>query len=265
VSLTVGDGAGTDVETKTSYVVVSDPPPLTAGFSATPLSGVAPLSVQFTDQSSGPSPVTSWSWDFGDGSSSVAQNPSHLFTSPGSYTVSLTVGDGAGTDVETKTSYVVVSDPPSEPTTFIATEDAYVRNDRPDSNRGSDTWLRLRQSTSIYESLLKFDVNGLAGAPSSVVLRLYVTDDSPSAGAVASVDPSQWNESTVTYNNRPAATGSVAADQPSPPIGQWVEWNVTSAVTGNGTVSFKLTSSSGNSVYFSSREGAQPPQLVITP
>jgi hypothetical protein len=57
-------------------------------FSATPLSGAAPLSVQFSDLCS-PVP-SSWFWDFGDGNTSTLQNPIHVYATPGSYTVTLT-------------------------------------------------------------------------------------------------------------------------------------------------------------------------------
>ena len=59
-----------------------------ANFSGTPTSGTAPLTVGFTDTSTG-SP-TAWSWNFGDSSTSTAQNPSHTYTSAGAYTVALT-------------------------------------------------------------------------------------------------------------------------------------------------------------------------------
>jgi PKD repeat protein len=71
------------------------PPPLTADFTASPLLGIVPLVVQFTDRSTG-NPV-SWEWDFGDGSPhSSAQNPSHIYILPGTYTVTLTVRNSAG-------------------------------------------------------------------------------------------------------------------------------------------------------------------------
>jgi PKD repeat protein len=266
VSLTVSKAGGTpSVLTKNAYVNVTAPPPLASAFSGTPVSGSAPLSVQFTDLSTGA--PTSWSWNFGDGSSvSTLQNPSHVYTAPGLYNVSLTVSKAGGTpSVLTKNAYVNVTAPPVGPTTFTATEDAYVKTDRPDNNYGGDTWLRLRQSASVYESLLKFDVSGLSGAPSNATLRLFVTDESPSAGAVSTIDPLAWAESTVTWNSRPAPLASIAADRETPPVGQWVEWDVTSAVIGNGLVSFSLSGTSGNSAYYSSREGANPPQLVVTP
>jgi PKD repeat protein len=83
----------------------------TAQFSGTPTSGQAPLAVQFTDSSTG-SP-TSWSWDFGDGGTSNAQNPSHTYASAGVYDVTLTATNASGSDVETKTGYITVTEPPT--------------------------------------------------------------------------------------------------------------------------------------------------------
>jgi len=69
------------------------PSALTASFTYTPASPVVGQSVQFKDTSTG-SP-TSWQWNFGDGGSSTAQNPSHTFTPAGSYTVTLTIRAGS--------------------------------------------------------------------------------------------------------------------------------------------------------------------------
>ncbi len=87
---------------------ISGPLPLTADFSGTPTAGTVPLTVQFTDLSTGG--PTTWTWDFGDGGGSTLQNPSHEFTSAGSYTVTLTVGNGTDSDTESKTGYITVSD-----------------------------------------------------------------------------------------------------------------------------------------------------------
>ncbi|MEE1574478.1 MAG: PKD domain-containing protein, partial [Candidatus Neomarinimicrobiota bacterium] len=89
-----------------------NPIPLDAEFSASSVSGVAPLSVVFTDLSTGN--PTSWSWDFGDGNPSTVQHPTHIFENPGSYTVTLTVSDGTDSDSETKTDYIEISTPPAE-------------------------------------------------------------------------------------------------------------------------------------------------------
>ena len=78
-----------------------------AAFTGSPTSGTVPLTVTFTDQSSG-SP-TSWSWSFGDGGTSTAQNPVYTYNSTGTYTVSLTATNAVGSDGETKTGYITVN------------------------------------------------------------------------------------------------------------------------------------------------------------
>ena len=83
----------------------------TALFDANRKNGPAPLAVQFTDQSLGN--PTNWAWDF-DGDlvvDSTLQNPTHTYTSAGSYTVTLTVGNAAGTSTETKPAFIGVGAP----------------------------------------------------------------------------------------------------------------------------------------------------------
>jgi PKD repeat protein len=82
------------------------PQPPAAAFTADPTSGYEPLTVQFSDASTG-SPTT-WVWDFGDGSTSTEQSPSHTYNTAGTYTVSLTATNDAGSDTETKTDLIEV-------------------------------------------------------------------------------------------------------------------------------------------------------------
>ncbi len=111
VSLTVSGPFGSDLETKSACVVVHDPVPA-ADFAASPTSGFAPLGVQFTDLSTGN--LSAWLWDFGDGTTSVEQQPLHVFDSPGTYTVALTLSGPNGSDSETKSGWIVVSEPPPQ-------------------------------------------------------------------------------------------------------------------------------------------------------
>ncbi|MFH1320906.1 MAG: PKD domain-containing protein, partial [Bacteroidota bacterium] len=67
-------------------------------------------SINFTDMSV--NVPSSWSWDFGDGNTSVVQDPTHVYTSNGIYTVTLTVSNAYGSDSETKTDYISVNDGP---------------------------------------------------------------------------------------------------------------------------------------------------------
>lgn len=97
VTLTASNDEGSDSITKEAYIIVTAPEPPVAGFSHSPEVGLAPLTVQFTDQSSGV--PTSWAWDFGDNKTSSEQHPSHTYVSSGIYTVTLTVANALGSDV----------------------------------------------------------------------------------------------------------------------------------------------------------------------
>ena len=82
--------------------------PPVADFSASPTSGFAPLTVSFTDLSTN-SP-SSWSWDFGDGTTSTEPNPVHTYGNPGIYDVSLTVTNDFGSDTEIKYEFINVTE-----------------------------------------------------------------------------------------------------------------------------------------------------------
>ncbi len=83
------------------------PPPPVANFSGTPTTGTEPLTVNFTDLSTGS--IDTWSWTFGDGGTSSAQNPTYEYTSAGTYNVTLTVTGPGGSDGETKNGYITVN------------------------------------------------------------------------------------------------------------------------------------------------------------
>jgi len=108
----------TEYTNTTSAAFVSEStyyPPMTADFSSSPSQQYAGVPIQFTDLSTGN--VTSWLWDFGDGETSTEQNPTHTYAASGSYTVSLTVSDGATSDVEEKDGHKTVWGASATPTT----------------------------------------------------------------------------------------------------------------------------------------------------
>jgi len=90
----------------TTTVIVSEPAPV-ANFTANATAGIAPLAVQFTDTSTGD--PTTWLWTLGDGSTSLEQHPTHTYTTPGNYTVTLTVGNANGNDTLSRAGYIRVS------------------------------------------------------------------------------------------------------------------------------------------------------------
>jgi len=84
-----------------------------AAFSANTTTGFVPLTVAFTDESTGP--PTSWAWDFQDDgiTDSSAQNPVFTFATPGTYTVNLTATNLWGSDSETRYHYITVKEVPT--------------------------------------------------------------------------------------------------------------------------------------------------------
>jgi gliding motility-associated-like protein len=94
VSLTVKNAGGSDVEQKLNYIIVDTVP---QALFISKIAGCIPLVDTFTDQSiAGSGTITSWTWNFGDGATSTAQNPVHTYATQGTYTVSLTVQNSKG-------------------------------------------------------------------------------------------------------------------------------------------------------------------------
>jgi PKD repeat protein len=77
-------------------------------FAADPISGTAPLTVTFTDLGTGQ--PTNWAWDFGDGTTSTEQHPTHTYTAAGHYTVSLTVSNPLGSNTRIVPECVIVTE-----------------------------------------------------------------------------------------------------------------------------------------------------------
>ncbi|MDD1634508.1 MAG: PKD domain-containing protein, partial [Methanomicrobiales archaeon] len=89
VTLTISSPVGRSRAAIDDFIHAGSPP--SPSFTADPMYGITPLTVQFTDTSTG-SP-DEWSWDFGDGGTSTQQHPGHTYTAGGSYTVNLTAGN----------------------------------------------------------------------------------------------------------------------------------------------------------------------------
>jgi len=133
-----------------------------AAFTGTPTSGTAPLAVSFTDQSTN-SP-TSWSWTFGDGGTATTQNPSHSYTTAGSYTVSLTATNSAGSDAETKTGYITVTT--GGATWVTLTSDGFESNFGSYTDGGGDC-SRYTSTTYAYAGRAAIDIQDNSGTASS--------------------------------------------------------------------------------------------------
>ncbi len=109
VALSITNSSGTNVTTMTGYITASPAPlgvlPLPA-FTADTTSGAVPLTVQFSSAPSDAVSPTGYLWTFGDGSTSVLENPSHGYTTVGVYGVSLRIANSSGFNTTTRARYI---------------------------------------------------------------------------------------------------------------------------------------------------------------
>jgi len=127
-------------------------------------------------------------------------------------------------------------------------------------NEGTGTTLRVRGGSQAKLTYLRFEVSGLSRAPSSAKLRLYVKDASEGTLEVQRVTGS-WSESTITWENAPAPSGAVVASGRA--AGGWILLDLGSTITGNGTYSFVIATSSSDAAKFASRETKNAPALIL--
>lgn len=104
VILTVSGPGGTDTHTRINYITVYDP--VEADFTAAPRTGIESATVAFVNTSTGDYDTSLW--DFGDGMTSTQESPTHPYTQPGAYDVSLTVSGLGGTDTKSRSAYINV-------------------------------------------------------------------------------------------------------------------------------------------------------------
>ena len=108
VTMTATNANGSNTATQSGYIVVTKVAAMpVAGFVSSVSSGSIPLAVQFVDSSTN-SPV-SWAWSFGDGTTSTTENPSHTYTVAGTYTVTLTATNSAGSNTVSKAAYITAT------------------------------------------------------------------------------------------------------------------------------------------------------------
>ena len=152
--------------------------------------------------------------------------------------------------------------------TFTAVADTYVDNTAPSKNFGTTTQI-LVDNSPVRRTFVKFTVSGVSGTVTSAKLRLHVRDvtdaGSNNGGTVKRVTTTTWSETGVTWNNQPAINGATMGSFGSVSRNTWYAIEVKAAVTGNGTYSFGITSTSSDGAFYDSRQtGTKAPKLVVT-
>lgn len=145
--------------------------------------------------------------------------------------------------------------------TFMPLADSWVDSSLPTANFGTSLQIRVDGSPTLV-SYLKFNVQG-AGSIGSAKLRFYANSAHTIGVSVRPVADTSWGEATITYANAPPP-GAIAGSSGPIAAGTWVEIDITSIVTGNGTLSLALTTTSATAIGIASREsGVNAAQLVI--
>jgi PKD repeat protein len=196
VSLLVSNSYGSNRKTADGYVTIGSPP--IAKFLAEPATGQAPLTVQFTDLSTGN--PKQYEWSFGDGTQSTAKNPVHIFQNGGSYNVTLTVTNSYGTNKYSPEKGVEVTAP-----TLM---DAYLTNSQ-GGYLEPEGYIRLRITDPV--SSMKISGKIIQFVPGDNIQLIY---GSGSSDGTISSDKNQFvafnfNDITLIKNEEFIAKGPV--------------------------------------------------------
>jgi len=158
---------------------------------------------------------------------------------------------------------VVLQRPAHAATTLTPVADSYVQADQPTTNFGTATTIKV-DGSPVTISYLKFAVTGLGAAPTKATLSVFKSLSTTTAINLRSVSDTSWSETGITFDNRPT-TGATTVAPPTPwGTDVWLTYDVTSLITGNGTYSFALDTTSATSKSLPSREATtNRPQLVL--
>jgi hypothetical protein len=155
---------------------------------------------------------------------------------------------------------------PGNTVAFTTEADARVVQASPTTNYGTANNLQVDGDTA-QTSYIRFTVSGVTGSIQNVKLRVFCITNGTTNGPAVYLADSNWVESGtsgITWNTQPALLSGVVDNTGAIAANAWVEYDVTPLVTGNGTYTFALVADDNDGVTFSSREGAAPPQLVVT-
>ncbi len=189
--------------------------------------------VNFTDNTTN-SP-TSWSWNFGDLSTSTQQNPSHVYSTAGTYTVTLTATNASGTDTETKTDYITVYENPTVSTTVV--------------------------NVSCYGGTGSATAIGASGTSPYT----YLWNNAATTATISGITAGTYNV-TVSDSHTCTATTSAVVTQPASAISVSISATTNVSCYGDNTGSATALATGGTSPYTylwpASVTGATSPNLI---
>lgn len=149
----------------------------------------------------------------------------------------------------------------------MPSDDASIIELYPVDNYGLEQALIIDKDSGTLDSLLRFDLSSVdTTLISSAVLRLYCTDSSDFGGAFQTTSSSDWSELSVVWRDAPEGRGAPLGSLGPVEKGDWYEIDVTDVVLSisNDSLSLRIHSESTDRATYSSKEGPEPPQLVVT-
>ena len=114
-------------------------------------------------------------------------------------------------------------------------------------------------------SYLMFDLSDISGTVTSATLNLHAQSDSHAdgdGGGLYQVTDTSWSEDSLTWNNRPGLGSQIAGFGAVAPS-DTLSFDVTGFVTAGGRVAFAVANGGSNTVHFWSKEGDNPPSLIV--
>jgi len=203
VTLNASNAYGFSNATRTNYITVLAPP--AANFTANVTTGNAPLTVQFTDQSTGN--VTAWLWNFGDGNTSAVKNPIHTYAAVGNYTVTLNVSNAYGNSTLARPNYIQVTEK-----SFID----YV----------------IDENVFVYGNVLQFGGGNVNGHGSTIIITGGLITSHLNGGASINVS-NIYIDGSVTLDHGSAGLGSATSPGDIYINGDLTLWNGQRHIYGN--------------------------------
>jgi chitodextrinase len=180
------------------------------------------------------------------------------------YTYTVDAIDGAGNH-SPPSGPVSVTTPSGTVHTLTLTPvaDSYVDSSNPTATHGTSTQLRV-DGSPLVDSYLRFDLGSVPGTITGLSLKVFATSSSSAGYAVRSVAGNTWSESALDWDNAPPIGSANVGTSGAFASNTWTTAVVSPLINGNGLLSMAMIGISSTAVSFSSREGANPPQLVVT-
>jgi fibronectin type 3 domain-containing protein len=180
-----------------------------------------------------------------------------------SYSYEVRAVDAAGNVSDPSIAVTATTPSAASVLTLSPDADARVHEGSPTTNYAT-SYLRANGGSELdVETFLRFTVAGAPAGVRSAKLRIFSYSGTADGPALYTTNTS-WTEAAVNWNTRPARTSGPTDDKGSIPTNTWAEYDVTPFVTGNGTYSFGLVTTSNDGVNFRAREyTANRPELVV--